>query len=187
MIPNSLRLAVLVWIASEIWIFVRERRLTGGRQQDGGTLRVLMIVLAGSAVLGVFVRGWLPQMRMGGGDGVLVAGAFAILAGVLFRSWAVVTLGRHFRRSVTLLDEHRLITGGPYRWLRHPAYTGSLASFAGLGLALHNWASLALLIFAPLAAYLYRIKIEERALAARFGQQWAEYRARRRAIVPFIF
>jgi protein-S-isoprenylcysteine O-methyltransferase len=103
-----------------------------------------------------------------------------------FRLWAVLVLGRFFRVTVLVQDEHRLVEAGPYRLLRHPAYTGSLLTMIGLGLAMGNWLSLAAMVLTPLAAYAYRIRVEEEALRARFGESYERYAAARWRLVPFL-
>jgi protein-S-isoprenylcysteine O-methyltransferase Ste14 len=79
-----------------------------------------------------------------------------------------------------------LVEAGPYRWLRHPAYTGTMMTLLGFGLAFGNWISLALLVIVPLLAYGYRISVEERALRARFGPQFDTYARARWRLLPFL-
>jgi protein-S-isoprenylcysteine O-methyltransferase len=99
----------------------------------------------------------------------------------------VRTLGRFFRTHVTLLEEHRLVTDGPYRVLRNPAYTGTLATLAGLGLMQGYAFSLAAAVGPPLAAFAWRIRVEERALAERFGPAWEAWRRRTWALLPPVW
>jgi protein-S-isoprenylcysteine O-methyltransferase Ste14 len=83
-------------------------------------------------------------------------------------------------------DEHRLVEAGPYRVLRHPAYTGGLLTVAGIGLAMGNWLSLLVLMGVVLIGYGYRIRVEEQALKARFGERYDRYAAARWRLVPFL-
>jgi protein-S-isoprenylcysteine O-methyltransferase len=82
------------------------------------------------------------------------------------------------------MDGHRLIESGPYAYLRNPSYTGSLVTCLGFGIAVGNGLSLLVMLVGPGLAFAYRIAVEERVLAERFGLAWQGYRARRWALVP---
>ena len=99
-----------------------------------------------------------------------------IWAGMAFRLWAVQTLGAFFRTSVVVQDGHKLVTAGPYRWLRHPAYTGVIVTVVGLGLALGNWVSLAAMAILPTLAIAWRMHVEEQALTEQFGDAYKTFR-----------
>jgi protein-S-isoprenylcysteine O-methyltransferase len=72
-------------------------------------------------------------------------GAALFAAGLALRWYAIVYLGRFFTVNVAISKDHRLIDTGPYRFIRHPSYTGAIMAFVGVfasGFCLHNWASL---------------------------------------------
>src|SRR5580704_14582736 len=75
----------------------------------------------------------------------------------------------------------------PYRYIRHPSYSGGLITLAGLGLALGNWAGLLTLLACTGAGYGYRIFVEEAALVAALGEPYREYMRRTRRLIPFVF
>src|SRR5471032_1712949 len=96
-------------------------------------------------------------------------------------------LGRLFTFDVAVATDQRVIDSGPYRHIRHPAYTGSLLSFVGLGLCGGNAASLLVLV-APIAlAFRHRIVIEEAALESALGSRYGDYAERTRRLVPFVY
>ena len=114
-------------------------------------------------------------------------GIFLIASGLILRWIAIFQLKRFFTMNVSIAEDHQLIQSGLYAHVRHPSYTGALVSFLGLGLAYANWASV-LVIFVPvLGAFLYRIKVEEEALTSAFGDQYREYAARSRRLIPFVY
>jgi protein-S-isoprenylcysteine O-methyltransferase Ste14 len=118
---------------------------------------------------------------------VRLAALVLIWLGLALRLWAILTLGAFFRVTVHLQDGHRMITTGPYRIVRNPAYLGSLLTLVGVGLGLGNWFSVLALFVAGLIAFGWRIQVEDGALTARFGEEHRAYRKRKAALIPFIW
>lgn len=88
---------------------------------------------------------------------------------------------------MAIFDNHRLIDKGIYGRIRHPSYCGSLLSFLGLGLFFSSWLTLAVIFLPILSAFLYRVKIEERALREKFGQAYIDYAARTARFIPGVY
>ena len=179
--------ALAAWAMLEAWVFGRERSRRGDKHADAGSLRILMTILGASVALAFYGAGTFRMARLPFSREAMLIGSLIMLSGIALRLWAILTLGAHFRTAVTLLEGHRLVTVGPYGRLRHPAYSGSLLTFAGLGIALGNSASLAILLVGPFLAYRIRIRVEERAMAEEFGAQWLDYAAARGALLPRFF
>jgi protein-S-isoprenylcysteine O-methyltransferase Ste14 len=108
-------------------------------------------------------------------DSVQYFSLLLIPAGLALREWAIIKLGRFFSRTVQIEAGHQLITDGPYRWLRHPAYTGMVLIYLGIALSLGSWVGAAAALAMMLSATLYRISIEEKVLAEAFGDEYREY------------
>jgi protein-S-isoprenylcysteine O-methyltransferase Ste14 len=124
------------------------------------------------------------------GDGrrlFFVAGLVLASAGIALRQWAVAVLGPFFTVDVRVQTGQTVIDRGPYRWVRHPSYTGLIMVFAGLGLALGNWAALAAAAVVPTAALLVRIRLEERALLDALGDDYRRYAEGRRRLIPGVW
>jgi protein-S-isoprenylcysteine O-methyltransferase len=176
------------WIVMETWIFSRDRRSARGVKADAASLPLFFVLLP-AALIVAFLAPHLfgfAHMEFAGAP-LFYASIFLILAGVLLRIWSVITLGHFFRTTVFIHDDHRLVTSGPYRLLRHPAYAGALLTFAGIGLAMGNWISLAAALGLTGVAYGWRIAVEEKALQARFGEAF-ENRARQTwALIPLVW
>jgi protein-S-isoprenylcysteine O-methyltransferase len=121
------------WIAFELGL-VALQRAAPATNPDAGTLRRLNAVICGSVALGVTLAvmgvGHLPLAAA-----LRWAGLAVIALGLAPRLWAILVLGRSFTVDVTIRPGQALVAQGPYRWVRHPASTGSLLSFVGLGLA----------------------------------------------------
>jgi protein-S-isoprenylcysteine O-methyltransferase Ste14 len=86
---------------------------------------------------------------------------------------------------VTLQKDHKPITTGPYRFIRHPRYTGILSLGLGIALLFQSWIGL---LFLPwvLALILYRVHDEEIMLQTKFGKSWQEYTKRSKRFIPGI-
>ena len=95
-------------------------------------------------------------------------------------------LGKFFSAVVGIQKDQQVIEKGPYKYVRHPSYTGALIIFIGLGLALQSWAAVITLILLFIIAYGYRIYVEEKALISELGEQYIEYKKRTKRLIPYI-
>ena len=134
--------------------------------------------LAGFSNVGPRLRPGLPWWCFG-------AGLFA--AGTALRWWAIVHLGRFFSVDVAIACDHRVVETGPYRFVRHPSYTGLLLQCAGLGIVLGTALSFFVIIVPTFLVLGHRIRVEEKALLANFGDDYAAYTRRTKRLLPGIF
>jgi protein-S-isoprenylcysteine O-methyltransferase Ste14 len=111
-------------------------------------------------------------------------GLLLIPAGLVVREWAIIKLGRFFSRTVQIESGHRLVTDGPYHWIRHPAYTGMILIYLGIALALGTWLGGVFTLGLMLGAVLYRIVVEERVLLENFGNEYRDYMCRTWKLFP---
>jgi len=178
----------VAWMLIEMWIGARDRRAASGAKKDRGS-KLLIYALVWIGIAAAFASPYsIPEARITLPGAAVFWTAIALMwAGVVLRTWAVITLGRFFRQDVHIHDDHKLVTSGPYRVLRHPGYTGGLLTVCGIGLAQGNWISLAAAFFLLLAAYAWRIVVEEAALRARFGEAFLSHRKRTWAIIPPVW
>ena len=114
------------------------------------------------------------------------AGVLVTAAGLAFAIWARHYIGRNWSAIVTLKEGHELVTSGPYALVRHPIYTGLLFGFLGSAIALGQWRGL-LAVAIVYLALLRKYRLEERWMRERFGVAYDAYRARVKALIPFIF
>lgn len=120
------------------------------------------------------------------GAGNILGGMLAI-AGIGLRLQAKRTLGRFFMARVAILPDHQVIQQGVYRYVRHPGYLGVLLFFLGWPLLVGHTMSLLVLWLPALAAYLYRMHVEERALVEAFGETYRQYQRRTARLLPFLW
>jgi protein-S-isoprenylcysteine O-methyltransferase len=118
---------------------------------------------------------------------LLYPGLTMFLLGFALTGWAYRTLGRFFSLEVQVQREHRLVNTGPYRLLRHPGYTGVIFGFVGLGVAVQSWASVLVLLLATTTALAYRVRVEEKFLVAELRDEYVEYMARTKRLVPHVW
>ena len=107
-------------------------------------------------------------------DGVRVLGVAMTAMGIMLCIWARLHLGKYWSDKVVLKVDHRLIRSGPYRFLRHPIYSGVLLGIAGTALAIGEWRGVLALAVASVN-YVFKARREERILAGQFGEEFAEY------------
>jgi protein-S-isoprenylcysteine O-methyltransferase Ste14 len=181
-------LTFLAWSLPE-WIgSLRQRARGAARREDRGSYAVVLLTL----VLGLALCFALASDAPGATifwrrRACFVAGIVLALLGVALRQYAIRCLGRYFTRAVAVHPGQVVVQQGPYRYIRHPAYSGTLLTVFGLGLALTNWASLLALVLCTLAGHLYRIDVEERALRAALGQPYEDYMRHTKRLIPFVY
>jgi protein-S-isoprenylcysteine O-methyltransferase Ste14 len=114
-------------------------------------------------------------------------GLLLLVAGITIRWAAVHTLGKYFTGTVVIKTDHQLIRTGLYKYVRHPAYSGTLLAHLGLGLSFSNWFSLSLSSIPYFIVALYRIHVEERALADAFGADYFAYARTAKRLIPRLY
>ena len=130
-------------------------------------------------------RGWLTARAVPGTMPWALAGAALAVAGVLLAFWARASLGRNWSGRVTIKQDHQLILRGPYAFVRHPIYTGLLAGMLGTALIYGRARCFVGLLICALALWL-KSQTEEKFMLQQFGEQYAHYRQKVRALVPFV-
>jgi len=114
--------------------------------------------------------------------------AVAVAAGsVALVLWSIRTLGRQWALAARLVEGHQLITGGPYRLVRNPIYTGMLGMLVATGLALSRPLALLLGVLVFCAGTVIRVRAEERLLRTAFGETWQAWARRTPALIPGIW
>lgn len=129
---------------------------------------------------------WYRAAVSPGMPAVAWAGVILGVCGIALRLWSVLTLRERYTRTLRVDDEQSIERGGPYRFVRHPGYLGSLLVLNGVALASGNWIALVASLIATIAAYAYRIKVEDQMLVSALGDAYAEYRREVGALLPRV-
>lgn len=167
------------WLAASAWA-----KRTARREDFRSRLSHLIPLAVG---VWLFLRApvlhqrFLPQW-----PGWSWLGAVLVAAGLGWAAYARVHLGRNWSGMVTLKRDHTLITSGPYRWTRHPIYSGILLAILGTALALGELRALLGFVLVT-ASFVRKLSIEEQFMATQFPAQYARYRAQVPALVPKLF
>ena len=180
-----LSITAIAFAAGELWQAFRLRRGVAHASALGEVLfRLLFFIAILLLPLGASVA---PGAVIPGGVGAFVIGAVAGWLGLLLRWWCFVALGRYFTVVLKTTSDQVVVERGPYRFLRHPSYSGLLLALLGCGVMLGNWAATLTAFAVLLAAVVYRIRIEERALIASLGDSYRVFAKHRARLVPFIW
>jgi protein-S-isoprenylcysteine O-methyltransferase Ste14 len=117
----------------------------------------------------------------------VIAGIVLVAAGTGIRAWAIVSLGRFFQYQIEIQAGHRVVTRGPYRYVRHPSYTGM--ALVLIGFALGTGDVLSLLVVAVLTGVglTVRIRAEEHQLTEALGAEYTEFAAHRKRLIPRVW
>jgi protein-S-isoprenylcysteine O-methyltransferase Ste14 len=115
---------------------------------------------------------------------VAITGLLVTLPGVALTIWSKVCLGNFFSTTLGIKRDHQLLTTGPYRFVRHPMYSGLLLVILG-GALVYNSGAAVVLLLVPFAGFFYwQSAIEEKLFAAHFGEAHARYRAATGRLLP---
>jgi protein-S-isoprenylcysteine O-methyltransferase len=175
----------LSYFLSELVLSFARRSSTKTVSKDANSLRVLWIVIIVCIWLAIEVAGRWPNALLP--PWAIPIGVVLFISGMVLRWYSIVYLGRFFTVNVAIATDHQLVETGPYRYVRHPSYTGALFAFIGFALVLRSWVSV-IVIFLPIAlAFLYRIRVEERALAQALGESYRAYVERTKRLIPFVY
>ncbi len=178
----------LLWVIAEIRLVrkvtINTQDVIDGERRSQGWL---WLSVMGSITLALFSKhfAWLPIPIEYMTRQWLALGLSAV--GLGLRYWAVLRLGFFFSTHVLIHNQHQLITDGPYKWIRHPAYTGLLLALAGAGLAMGDFVALLLLTVVPFFAFKLRIAMEEKKLIKQFGQQYLVYLDKTYRLLPLFY
>jgi protein-S-isoprenylcysteine O-methyltransferase Ste14 len=178
-------LSAVAWVALEL----RQSRNSrpDARRSDRGSRAVIAVAAVVGALLAVSASRGLPEFAIGNREVAGWCGLVLMWAAIALRQWCFRTLGRYFTFTVQTSSDQTVVTTGPYRFVRHPAYSALLLAAAAGGLYIGNWLSLVALVGAVTAGLAYRIIVEERALDQDVGAPYRDYAATHKRLVPFVW
>jgi len=175
-------LADYIYIAwGVLWVYWLVAAFTAKSTARGRRRRVPGVtLLVGVVLLRVFRRGGLavhsPVLH--------VVGVILVAAGLGLAVWARIYLGRNWGMPMTEKEEPELVTSGPYRFVRHPIYSGMLLAVLGTALATNLYWLIGLVVIG--VYFVYSARVEERRLTETFPRAYPSYKAGTKMLVPFL-
>jgi protein-S-isoprenylcysteine O-methyltransferase Ste14 len=176
----------VAWFVFELAMNVRQRwRARSGVRHDP-TYWLLYVCIAGSVLLAQALGRGGYLLWPGGRLWPVVTGLVLMVAGIALRAWSILTLGRFFQYQIRIQSGHTVVTGGPYRYVRHPSYTGIILAVAGYALATDDVYGLLAALALTAAGLAVRIRAEERQLREALGTDYDEFAAHRKRLIPGV-
>ena len=164
-----------LWAVSELYNTFETRRYRqtiDAHRNDQGSYWIILLVVWGSMIVSFLARAFNLGVFHGN---LQFLGIGVVLLGIVLREWSVLSLGKFFTVSVMVISGQILVERGPYRWLRHPAYSGSILSLVGFPLSIGTWVGALLVLFLSMTGYLNRVRIEEKLLLEALGDEYRAY------------
>jgi len=180
---------VIIATAAVLWLSqpaIRTEEASTNKTTDRNTVWIILAMAGVSTIVPELEWAYFTQ-DINGSLLWNTIGLALVGSGILFRVWAIRTLGRFFTSTVQTSREHQLVTAGPYALVRHPSYLGAFVTILGITVLLQAWTGLVVGAAAMFYAYYQRIKVEEAALLAQFGERYAEYVMNRKKMLPAIW
>ena len=173
---------VVYWAVSSANVKPNQRKEDGlTRLIYGAPLWIAAWLLVGRSLPWAFLYGrFVPD-----GLAVELAGLLVTAAGLALAIWARVHLGSNWSSMVTVKQGHELVRSGPYRFVRHPIYSGLLLAILGTALAFGEWRDL-VAIALVFGSCWYKLRMEERWMAETFGSEYDAYKGRVAALIPWV-
>jgi protein-S-isoprenylcysteine O-methyltransferase Ste14 len=171
----------------EVSMNIRQRRKSNVKTSgDKGSLWLLYgLITVGYALS--FAIGATKIGRMYPWNTFFAVGIALFAIGFLIRIYSILTLKQFFTYSVAKVENHKIISAGLYKFIRHPGYLGQLIIFMGISISISNWLSIVLMMIPVMLGHFYRIKVEEKFMADQLGEDYKKYQERTKKIIPMIY
>ena len=178
---------VFLWVLSEViggGIIPMLRRSGGDtKKKDNGSVLLIRVLMYVSVMIAILFDleniAMLPNW-------FFYPGIFLMIIGILVRQWSIFVLGRFFTITVSVQKNQKVVDHGPYRYIRHPSYLGLFLIVIGIGLALHSWGGILVLLVMNGVAFGYRMHVEEKVLVSELGDDYIQYMKKTKRLIPFI-
>jgi protein-S-isoprenylcysteine O-methyltransferase Ste14 len=177
-------LFVLFAVQAEIRFGAKARATRGGPSDRFSTMVLSLAMLVPLLGFIFAMKGRIPT-TLPGMPATAWAGVILGASGFALRLWSLLLLRERFTRTLLVQSGHQVERSGPYRYVRHPGYLGSLLCLNGIGLASGNTLVVIASILATSAGYGYRIHVEDAMLIQAFGEAYESYRDSTGALIPW--
>ncbi len=174
---------VIIVYAVRIAEVKAKRDTVAGKVQENLTFNLFLmigtIMTFGSVAEYIFLR-W-GQFSWA----ALIGGILCAIVSFKLRWAAIAALGKFWSLHVEMRDNHEFVQSGPFRFLRHPTYFSMILELASFGLICSAWYLLLIVPFAFIPVLIMRLRLEEPALVAKFGDAYRDYQRRVPMVIPY--
>jgi len=179
---------LFLWPVSEIVgagiIPLIRRGGVGARRRDRGSLLLIFLgIIISLTVATAFATAGIAMLP----SWTCYLGIILMIVGIALRQWSMLVLGQFFSMAVRIQQGQTVVQTGPYRYVRHPSYTGLIIIFVGLGLALQSWGAILALMLIFAVVWGLRIYVEEKALISALGEPYRVYARKTKQLIPYVF
>ena len=183
------RLLYVLWLAWWLYWVISAfgAKTTRRRESSASRLSHVLPLLVGVTLIAwphLHLGHWMSWQFLPPGPARFGSALVLVAAGLAFTVWARVHLGTNWSGSVSLKEGHELVRSGPYAYVRHPIYTGLLVALLGTAVACGELRALVGLAVVA-AAFVRKLRIEERFMRESFPEQYARYSSEVPALIPF--
>ncbi|MHA1207198.1 MAG: methyltransferase family protein, partial [Candidatus Hodarchaeales archaeon] len=156
---------------------------------EGKNKQLILIIIGQIWIIGIFLYIIFPETHewfiLGLPSWVIIVGLVLTVIGMIFELYTQISRGKHFSAYLYIREDHKLISNGPHRFIRHPMYTALTMVLLGLFLASANiYVGLPLPVFLVVIAL--RVGKEENVLVEQFGEEYRNYMRRTGRFLPKI-
>lgn len=181
------QIELIPWYAfAVVWLIGAVKlKSTKATESDAARLYTSAVLILAGVLL--FERGWhlgilgtriFPWTAVAGCCGLALT-----FAGAAIAIWARINLGSNWSARITLKLDHELIRSGPYKYVRHPIYTGMITALLGTAVVVDEWRGLLGMALA-IVGLSFKAQREEKFMQSEFGESYQEYRRRTGFLVP---
>lgn len=181
-------LAGLTWWIFVIYWFISAFRVKRTVEREGRGSRLIVLSLTGGGCALLFTSISNPALRLRAlpeSAAIGLVGDVLAIAGLAVLIWARRTIGSNWSGNITLKEGHELVQTGPYRFVRHPIYSGFYLMFFGSAIAIGTVAGFVGFAMTILGFW-FKLRQEEALMVRHFGQKYLDYKSRVRSIIPWI-
>lgn len=184
-------LVLLCWFGFVVVFFLRRKPAAAAPEQTRDANSRAGIVLQGISygLMWALPRQFRPLISFSPtlNTSLLVVAVLLGAGSVWLVLTAIRTLGKEWSLTARLVEGHRLVTAGPYAFVRHPIYTGMFGMLLATALTYSHWLGLLLGVIVFWLGTIIRVRSEERLLRAAFGAEFAAYAQRVPAVLPGVY
>ena len=187
--PAAYLLFALIWIVFYAYWIISAWQTRSPIKRKQSRLSFLMYGVVWVAIWIIVMNLLLPDLLaeriVPDSIGYTLAGLLITVAGLAFAIWARVHLGKNWSGMPVIREQHTLTRTGPYRYVRHPIYSGIVLGLLGTAIGI-GYLIVFLCVILIFVLFVIKSRTEEKFLEEEFGEEYAKYRREVKALIPYV-